>query len=58
MQSITETSDWLAAQLESTGRFVRMNPGGGDSLPLVAFRYGVVHCLFLVPVTDCLCDSG
>lgn len=38
MQSITETSDWLAAQLESTGRFVRMNPGGGESLPLVAFR--------------------
>lgn len=39
MQSITETSDWLAAELESTGRFVRMNPGGGESLPLVAFRY-------------------
>ena len=39
MQSITETSDWLAAQLESTGRFVRMNQGGGESLPLVAFRW-------------------
>ncbi|KAJ9118752.1 hypothetical protein QFC22_003973 [Naganishia vaughanmartiniae] len=38
MQSITATSDWLAAELESTGRFVRMNAGSGESLPLVAFR--------------------
>ncbi|KAJ9111837.1 hypothetical protein QFC20_002424 [Naganishia adeliensis] len=43
MQSITETSDWLAAELESTGRFVRMNPGGGESLPLVAFRLKEKH---------------
>jgi glutamate decarboxylase len=38
MQSITQTSDYLAAQLESTGRFTVMNPRNGDSLPLVAFR--------------------
>ncbi|KAG7539635.1 hypothetical protein FFLO_03434 [Filobasidium floriforme] len=38
MQSITETSDYLAAQLEATGRFTIMNPRQGKSLPLVAFR--------------------
>jgi glutamate decarboxylase len=45
MQSITETSDYLAAQLEATGRFTIMNPRQGKSLPLVAFHLKEeTHC--------------
>jgi glutamate decarboxylase len=37
MLNLTRTSDYLAAQLKALG-FIIMSPGGGRSLPLVAFR--------------------
>jgi glutamate decarboxylase len=37
MMNLTRTSDYLTAQLEELG-FIIMSPGGGRSLPLVAFR--------------------
>lgn len=37
MMNLTRTSDYLAAQLKELG-FLIMSPGGGRSLPLVAFR--------------------
>ena len=37
MMNLTRTSDYLAAQLKELG-FIIMSPGGGRSLPLVAFR--------------------
>lgn len=37
MQSVTDTADYLADQLKSMGRFKILNPGHGESLPLVAF---------------------
>ncbi|KIV96762.1 glutamate decarboxylase [Exophiala mesophila] len=37
MLNLTRTSDYLAAQLKALG-FVIMSPGGGRSLPVVAFR--------------------
>lgn len=38
MNSVTATADFLSGQLAQTGRFTIMSPGGGKSLPLVAFR--------------------
>jgi glutamate decarboxylase len=37
MCNLTRTSDYLAAQLKALG-FIIMSPGGGRSLPVVAFR--------------------
>lgn len=37
MLNLTRTSDYLAAQLRALG-FIIMSPGGGRSLPVVAFR--------------------
>ncbi|KIW11136.1 glutamate decarboxylase [Exophiala spinifera] len=37
MLNLTRTSDYLAAQLRALG-FILMSPGGGRSLPVVAFR--------------------
>ncbi|EXJ84986.1 glutamate decarboxylase [Capronia epimyces CBS 606.96] len=37
MLNLTRTSDYLAAQLRELG-FIIMSPGGGRSLPVVAFR--------------------
>lgn len=37
MLNLTRTADYLAAQLRALG-FILMSPGGGRSLPLVAFR--------------------
>jgi len=37
MLNLTRTSDYLAAQLKALG-FIVMSPGGGHSLPVVAFR--------------------
>jgi glutamate decarboxylase len=37
MLNLTRTSDYLAAQLRALG-FLLMSPGGGRSLPVVAFR--------------------
>lgn len=37
MLNLTRTSDYLAAQLKALG-FILMSPGGGRSLPVVAFR--------------------
>lgn len=38
MENATATADWLQQSLEKTGRFVMLAPGGGKSLPLVAFK--------------------
>jgi glutamate decarboxylase len=38
MLNLTRTSDYLAAQLRALG-FIIMSPGGGRSLPVVAFRF-------------------
>ena len=37
MMNLTRTADYLSAQLKELG-FIIMSPGGGRSLPLVAFR--------------------
>lgn len=37
MLNLTRTSDYLAAQVKALG-FILMSPGGGRSLPVVAFR--------------------
>ncbi|KAK4942545.1 hypothetical protein LTR10_017674 [Elasticomyces elasticus] len=42
MLNLTRTSDYLAAQVKALG-FILMSPGGGRSLPVVAFRLDPEH---------------